>query len=84
MKKRGWSGNIIAGFLYCVIPYMLIQALLWITKDIKGEITTSDIVNIVYRVERSLDHNASIYVFFSDNPELLHLDRYLYLLLKDA
>lgn len=76
-------GNIIALFLNCVLPYMLIQILLWITKDAKGMVGTSDIISVVYRVERRLDHNIKIYEYLSDNPELLHLDKYLNFL-KDA
>ncbi len=71
------EGNVIAAYLYCVIPYALIQLLVWMQVRVEGGIDGAEIKRIIYSVERHLNHNKRIYRLLSEHEELLHLDEYL-------
>lgn len=76
------EGNVIAGFIYCLIPYSLIQLLMWVQYRQSGKFDINDLVTIVCRVERRLGHSKTIYKTISKNQQLLQLDRYLKSLIK--
>ena len=71
------EGNVVAGYLYCVLPYALIQLLVWMQVRVAGNIDENEVKRIIYSVERYLDHNQRIYKILSDHTELLRLDDYL-------
>ena len=74
---RPVEGNLVAGFLFCLLPYAYIQLFVWARLRNTGKLNEEDIVEIVYKVERKFDHTDKIYQFLSKYPELLRLDKYL-------
>lgn len=70
------EGNLVAGLLHCVIPYALMQLSVWVAAEYKSQLAEQDIVEIMYKVERKLDHTEWIYKFLGEHPELLRIDTY--------
>jgi len=70
------EGNFIATFLFCVYPYALIQLYLWLLAAHKGKIGDADVLSVISRVERMLDHNDRIYRFLNQSEAAMRLDLY--------
>lgn len=70
------GGNFIASFIYCIYPYALIQALLWLLSAQKGKVDDADVLSIISRSERMLSHNDRIYRYLDQDAAALRLDLY--------
>ena len=71
-----YESNFIATFLFCLLPYALIQLLLAV-KSHNASLSDEDIIKVVYKVEQRLDHTIKLYNLFKRNPKYLDMDQYL-------
>ena len=76
------SGNYVATFIRCLIPFALTQLTLWMTAAETGQLNEEDIHNTVYRVERTVGHGPGIYEELERNQSLLRLDHYAHTLVE--
>ena len=70
------AGNYIAAFLFGILPYCFINLNLWILYDIDKKITKEDIVDVIYRTERIVQHTQRIYNSIIENQIFLYIDEY--------
>ena len=70
------EGNFIATFLFCVYPYALIQLNLWLLAAHHGKVGDADVLSVISRVERMLDHDDRIYRFLDQSEAAMRLDLY--------
>jgi Fe-S-cluster containining protein len=71
------GGNFVASFLSGIIAFSLVQLQSWLLTPVRGALEAGELVELIYRTERRIGHNTLIYRHLEQNPELLHLDRYL-------
>jgi len=70
------ASNYIAAFLYGVLPYSFINLNLWILFDINKTISKQDIIKVMYRTERVVQHTERIYNAILDNHAILRIDEF--------
>ncbi|MHB1145532.1 MAG: flagellin lysine-N-methylase [Thiobacillus sp.] len=68
------EGNFIASFLFCVYPYALVQLCLWLLAAHNGTVGDADVLSVISRVERMLDHNDRIYRFLDQSEGVCKLN----------
>lgn len=68
--------NYIAAFLFGVIPYCFINLCLWIIFDVEKKLSVDDVVNVIYKTERIVQHSELIYKAIVKHKELLHIDEF--------
>ena len=79
--NKGFAWNplledFVAGYLYVIMPFCLIQILLWIKYTETGEITDEFIIDIISTVERMTDHTGEIKASLAQDQRMLELHRY--------
>jgi len=70
------AGNHIAAFLFAIIPYCFINLSLLLILDTEKKITKADIIDVIYRTERIVQHTRRVYKSIIDNQEILHIDKF--------
>ncbi|MGD8926874.1 MAG: flagellin lysine-N-methylase [Thioalkalispiraceae bacterium] len=70
------AGNYIAAFLFGILPYCFINLCLWMIYDVDKTVNKNDIVNVIYRTERIVQHTQRIYNSIIKNQDILHIDQF--------
>jgi len=68
--------NYIAAFLFGVLPYCYINMCLWIIYDQKKSIAKNDVIDVIYRTERIVQHTDRIYDIIVSNQQILHINEF--------
>ncbi len=71
------QGNFLVNLLDCSVALASIQLWMWLLLKEKKTITESELVTIIYKVERALIHNDSFYEQLNKSPQLLDRPTYL-------
>ncbi len=71
-----FQNHFILTFLDCVVPFFLVRTLISLHLSRYGAISDDEISTIIYKVEKKLAHNLSIFEGLKNEPELLDLDEY--------
>jgi len=71
------QGNFLVNLLDCSVSLAVIQLWLWLLLKEQKTISESELVNIIYKVERALVHNDTFYQQLNSNPQLLDMSEYL-------
>lgn len=70
------AGNYIAAFLFGILPYCFINLCLWIIYDIDKSLSKHDVIEVIYRTERIVQHTRRVYNSIIKNQDILHVDQF--------
>jgi len=70
------ADNYIAAFLFGILPYCYINLCLWILFDHEKKIMKQDVIDIIYRTERIVQHSERIYNSIINNQQILQINEY--------
>ena len=70
------ADNYIAAFLFGILPYCYINLCLWILFDHEKMIMKQDVIDIIYRTERIVQHTERIYKSIINNKQILQINEF--------
>jgi len=70
------ADNYIAAFLFGILPYCYINLCLWVLFDSEKKIMKQDVIDIIYRTERIVQHSDAIYKSIINNQQILQINEF--------